>query len=61
VGAADQIGIRAVLLDATDGDAANFYCHYGFEPATNDGRALMVPVGTIRRRFAEPSGRKAPR
>ena len=61
VGAADQIGIRAVLVDAIDANAANFYRHYGFEPATNDGLTLMVPVGTARTRFAEPSGGTAPR
>jgi hypothetical protein len=61
VGAADQIGIRAVLVDAIDGNAANFYRHYGFEPATNDGLTLMVPVGAIRTRVAEPSGGTAPR
>jgi predicted N-acetyltransferase YhbS len=60
VSAADQIGIRAVLVDAIDGNAANFYRRYGFEPATNDGLTLMVPVGTIRTRFAEPGGGTAP-
>ena len=61
VGAADQIGIRAVLVDAIDGNAANFYRRYGFEPATNDGFTLMVPVGTIRTRFKKPSGGRVPR
>jgi hypothetical protein len=61
VGAADQIGIRAVLVDAIDGNAANFYRRYGFEPATNDGLTLMVPVSTIRTRFGEPGGETAPR
>jgi predicted N-acetyltransferase YhbS len=61
VGAADQIGIRAVLVDAIDGNAANFYRRYGFEPATDDGLTLMVPVETIRTRFKEPSGGTAPR
>jgi GNAT superfamily N-acetyltransferase len=61
VGAADQIGIRAVLVDAIDANAANFYHHYGFEPATDDGLTLMVPVGTIRTRFGELGGGTAPR
>jgi predicted N-acetyltransferase YhbS len=60
VGAADQIGIRAVLVDAIDGNAANFYRHYGFEPATTNGLTLMVPVETIRTRFGEPVGGTAP-
>jgi GNAT superfamily N-acetyltransferase len=60
LGAADQIGIRAVLVDAIDGNAANFCRHYGFEFATTDGLTLMVPVGTIRMRFAEPGRGTAP-
>ena len=56
VAAADQIGIRAVLVDAIDGNAADFYRRYGFEPATDDGLTLMVPVGTMRTRFEEPGG-----
>jgi predicted N-acetyltransferase YhbS len=51
VAAADQIGIRGVLVDAIDDAAANFYRHYGFEPATDDGLTLMVPVEAIRSRF----------
>ncbi len=61
VGAADQIGIRAVLVDAIDGNAANFYRHYGFEPATDDGLTLMVPVGALRTRFKKRSRWTAPR
>jgi GNAT superfamily N-acetyltransferase len=50
--AADQIGIRAVLVDAIDDAAASFYRHYGFEPATEDGLTLMVPIGAMRARLA---------
>jgi GNAT superfamily N-acetyltransferase len=51
VAAADQIGIRAVLVDAIDDVAANFYRHHGFAPVTDDGLTLMVPVAAIRTPF----------
>jgi predicted N-acetyltransferase YhbS len=46
--AADQIGIRAVLVDAIDDNAAAFYRRHGFEPATTDGLTLMVPLPAVR-------------
>jgi predicted N-acetyltransferase YhbS len=52
VAAADQIGIRAVLVDAIDEAAARFYHRYGFEAATEDGLTLMLPAGAVRARFA---------
>lgn len=50
--AGDQIGIRAVLVDAIDKDAAGFYRRYGFEPTTIDGLTLMVPLAAIRAKFS---------
>jgi GNAT superfamily N-acetyltransferase len=61
VAAADQIGIRAVPADAIDDDAANFYRLCGVEPGTNDGLTLIVPVGAVHARFAEPNVGSAPR
>jgi GNAT superfamily N-acetyltransferase len=49
--AADQIGIRAVLVDAIDDRAAAFYRRYGFEPATTGGLTLMVPLSAVRSRL----------
>lgn len=46
--ASGQIGIRAVVVDAIDSNAAAFYRHHGFEPATTDGLALMVPLAVVR-------------
>jgi predicted N-acetyltransferase YhbS len=46
--AAGQIGIRAVLVDAIDDRAAAFYRRYGFEPASEDGLTLMVPIAAVR-------------
>jgi GNAT superfamily N-acetyltransferase len=45
--AADQIGIRAVLVDAVNDSAAQFYRQYGFEPTTSDPLTLMVPVRAV--------------
>lgn len=46
--AASQIGMRAVLVDAIDADAAAFYRRYGFEPVSEDGLTLMVPIAAVR-------------
>jgi predicted N-acetyltransferase YhbS len=46
--AADQVGIRAVLVDAIDDRAAAFYRRYGFEPASEAGLTLMVPIAAVR-------------
>jgi GNAT superfamily N-acetyltransferase len=45
--AAEQIGIRAVLVDAIDQDAAAFYRQYGFESATESGPTLMAPLSAL--------------
>jgi GNAT superfamily N-acetyltransferase len=50
--ASDQIGIRAVLVDAIDGDAAGFYRRHGFQSAADDGLMLMVPIAVVRSEFA---------
>ena len=46
--ASDQIGIRAVVVDAIDEPAAAFYRRRGFEPAADNGLTLMVPIAAIR-------------
>ena len=46
--ASEQIGIRAVVVDAIDREAAGFYARLGFEPATEDGLTLMVPLAAVR-------------
>jgi hypothetical protein len=48
VTAADHIGIRAVLVDAIDDQAAGFYRQFGFEAARDDGLTLMVPLAAVR-------------
>jgi len=51
--AADQIGIRAVLVDAIDEHAADFYRRYGFEPSTTDGLTLTVPLAAVRSQLGQ--------
>jgi GNAT superfamily N-acetyltransferase len=48
VRAAEQVGIRAVLVNAIHDRAAAFYVRFGFEPISDDGRTLMLNVGRIR-------------
>ncbi len=50
--AAELIGIRAVLVDAIDESAVDFYRQYGFEPTGSEGQSLMVPLAAVRARLA---------
>jgi GNAT superfamily N-acetyltransferase len=51
--AAEEIGLRAALVDAIDEEAGGFYRRYGFEPATADGLTLMVPLAAVRTQLLE--------
>jgi GNAT superfamily N-acetyltransferase len=46
---ADQIGIRAVEVDAIDRAAQNFYRKYGFVSLLDDERHLYLPMAVIRK------------
>jgi predicted N-acetyltransferase YhbS len=48
VAASDELGIRAVLVDAIDNEAAGFYRQFGFEAATDDGLTLTAPLASVR-------------
>lgn len=48
VAAAEDVGIRAVLVDATDGSAAAFYRRFGFAALAPDGLTLMASVAQLR-------------
>jgi hypothetical protein len=37
--AAEQVGVRAVVVDAIDDEAAGFYRHYGFDCALDPTRS----------------------
>jgi GNAT superfamily N-acetyltransferase len=48
VRAAEQVGMRAVVVDALHERAAAFYARFGLEPLGADGLTLMVAVARVR-------------
>lgn len=48
VAAAEDVGIRAILVRAINQDAADFYEAYSFEPAAEDRLLLMAPLAAVR-------------
>lgn len=50
----EQVGIRAVEVDAVDDDARNFYLKFGFRPLLDDPRHLFLPMHEIRKLKLEP-------
>lgn len=44
---AEQVGVRAVEVDAIDDGARQFYLKYGFVPLRDDPRHLFLPVHVI--------------
>lgn len=47
--ASSSVAMRAVLVHALDEEAAAFYAHFGFKPASADPLTLMVPLEAVRR------------
>jgi len=50
--ASEEIGIRAVLVDAANPDAAGFWARLGFQGATPDGLTMMIPIAAALRNLA---------
>ena len=46
---ADQIGVRALEVDAIDAAARRFYLKYGFTPLLDDVNHLFLPLSVIRK------------
>jgi GNAT superfamily N-acetyltransferase len=46
VALARQIALFAVVVDAKDNAAAGFYARYGFQPLSNRGLRLLLPLAT---------------
>lgn len=44
-----QIGIVAVIVEAKDTIAVDFYKHFGFIPFTDNNHRLFLPIGTIKK------------
>lgn len=53
--AADYVGCLAVVLDAVDDAARDFYLARGFQELTDDPHHLWLPMTAIRDMFAQPS------
>lgn len=45
---ADHVGLRAIVVDATRRDAANFHRRFGFQAVDPDARTLMISVAHLR-------------
>lgn len=43
-----QIGIVAIIVDAKDAIAVNFYKHFGFIPFPENDHRLFLPIATIK-------------
>jgi GNAT superfamily N-acetyltransferase len=52
VGAADTIGVRAMLVHAISDEAKGFYEHWGFKPSPVDPMTLMVTIEEAGRMLA---------
>jgi GNAT superfamily N-acetyltransferase len=50
----EQIGIRAVEVDALDDAARKFYLKFGFRPLLDDRRHLFLPMHEIRKLKLDP-------
>jgi GNAT superfamily N-acetyltransferase len=50
----DQVGIRAVEVDAFDDQAGEFYLKFGFRPLKDDPRHLFLPMHEIRKLELDP-------
>lgn len=56
VQASNHMGIKGVLVQALDEDAANFYSHQGFHPSPIDDNHLMISLKEITAELSAPSG-----
>lgn len=52
--AADEIGIRAILVHAISEEAKRFYLALGFEPSPIEPLTLMVTLADVRAALASP-------
>ena len=50
----EQVGIRAVEVDALDDAAINFYLKFGFRSLLDDPRHLFLPMHEIRKLKLDP-------
>ena len=55
---ADEIGIRAIEVDALDQSAREFYLKFGFEPLADDPQHLFLTMRAIRKLNLPPFGKE---
>jgi predicted N-acetyltransferase YhbS len=53
VRASDQGGLRAMMVDALNDQALNFYLHFGFEQSPGHELQLFLPMSRIRASLLE--------
>ncbi len=51
---AEQVGIRAVEVDAIDDSARQFYLKFGFTQLLDDARHLLLPMKVVRNLKLQP-------
>jgi len=56
VGAAETVGVRAILVHAISGDAKTFYERFGFRASSVDPMTLMMTVDEVVRLLERGSG-----
>jgi GNAT superfamily N-acetyltransferase len=54
---AEQLGVHAVEVDATDDQARAFYQRYGFAPLQDDPLHLFLPIATVQDAFGSEGGK----
>jgi predicted N-acetyltransferase YhbS len=57
VGAAETIGVRAILVHAISAEARAFYEHWGFRPSPVEPMTLMITIDEARRMLAKGRAR----
>jgi hypothetical protein len=53
IGAAETIGVRAILVHAISDEAKAFYEHWGLRPSPVEPMTLMITIEEARRMFEQ--------
>jgi GNAT superfamily N-acetyltransferase len=56
IGAAETIGVRALLVHAISEEAKGFYEHWGFMPSAVDPMTLMITIEEAQRMLSRSAG-----
>jgi GNAT superfamily N-acetyltransferase len=58
LGAAETIGVRAILVHAISEEAKRFYEHWGFRPSPVEPMTLMITVEEVRTMLSQPGAER---